>query len=123
MPETLREKATKKIHGPDANPSLLGDPISIKAESSDTVPTRDEEGARPSSPEPSAGPQRGDGGGGRGGETLREKAAKKLSGPDANPSQLGDPISLKNETTPGVPAESERGAASEEDVVKWDSKL
>lgn len=44
--ETLREKATKKLHGPDANPSQLGDPISLKAETSDNVPTPNEEGAK-----------------------------------------------------------------------------
>lgn len=44
--ETLREKATKKLNGPNANPSQLGDPISLKAETSDNVPTPDEEGAR-----------------------------------------------------------------------------
>ncbi|KAI0799160.1 hypothetical protein GGR55DRAFT_518607 [Xylaria sp. FL0064] len=117
MPETLREKASKKIKGPDANPSQLGDPISVKAENSDTVPTKDEAGS--SSPSPSSSKPRSS----RGGETLREKAVKKLNGPDANPSQLGDPISLKNETTPGLPVDSERGADKDEKVVKRDSKL
>ncbi|KAI8955646.1 hypothetical protein F4801DRAFT_574389 [Xylaria longipes] len=116
MPETLREKAVKKTHGPDANPSQLGDPISLKAETSDTVPTDGEDGARSSSSR-SSKPQSS------GGETLREKAAKKLNGPDANPSQLGDPISLKNETSSGVPVDSERGARSEKRVIKRDSKL
>ncbi|KAI0448880.1 hypothetical protein F5B21DRAFT_87097 [Xylaria acuta] len=120
MPETLREKAVKRTHGPDANPSQLGDPISIKAETSDTVPTDEEDGARPSS-SPSSSP-RSSNPQSTGGETLREKAAKKLNGPDANPSQLGDPTSLKNETSSGVPVDSERGARSEE-VVKRDSKL
>lgn len=49
----------------------------------------------------------------KGGETLREKAAKKLHGPDANPSQLGDPISLKAETSDHVPTPSEGGAQKE----------
>ncbi|KAI9158265.1 hypothetical protein HJFPF1_06257 [Paramyrothecium foliicola] len=44
--ETLREKATKKLHGKGANPSQLGDPISVKAETSDTVPTDGEQGSR-----------------------------------------------------------------------------
>ncbi|KAI0975272.1 hypothetical protein F4678DRAFT_321760 [Xylaria arbuscula] len=126
MPETLREKASKKIQGPDANPSQLGDPISIKAENSETVPTDDEAGASssPSSSSkslPSSKSLSSNNSGG--GETLREKAAKKLNGPDANPSQLGDPISLKNETSPGIPVESERGADCQEKVVKRDSKL
>ncbi|RYP33446.1 hypothetical protein DL767_004724 [Monosporascus sp. MG133] len=44
-------------------------------------------------------------------ETLREKAAKKMHGPGANPSQLGDPTSLKNETSDRDPTDDERGAA------------
>ncbi|KAI1313950.1 hypothetical protein F5Y03DRAFT_389438 [Xylaria venustula] len=119
MPETLREKATKKIQGPDANPSQLGDPISIKAENSETVPTDGEAGASSSSSS-SKSPSNSSSGDG---ETLREKAAKKLNGPNANPSQLGDPISLKNETSPGIPVDSERGADGQEKVVKRDSKL
>ncbi|KAI1424461.1 hypothetical protein F5Y12DRAFT_445123 [Xylaria sp. FL1777] len=121
MPETLREKASKKIQGPDANPSQLGDPISLKAENSDNVPTEDEAGASSSSS--SSSKSQGSSRRHSGGETLREKAAKKLSGPDANPSQLGDPISLKNETSPGVPVDSERGAKSDEEIVKRNSKL
>ncbi|KAI1128766.1 hypothetical protein F5Y10DRAFT_167726 [Nemania abortiva] len=118
MPDTLREKASKTIHGPDANPTQLGDPISLKAETSDYVPTEEEGGDNPPSSS-SSPPTRSHG---SKGQTLREKAAKKLNGPNANPSQLGDPTSLKNETTPGVPVDSQRGAKSEE-VVKRDSKL
>ncbi|KAI3398355.1 hypothetical protein diail_9447 [Diaporthe ilicicola] len=108
--EKLREKATKALHGPNANPSQLGDPISLKAEASDHIPKPDEAGAQSSSPAPpsSKSPSRQKGGG----ETLREKAAKKLHGPDANPSQLGDPISLKAEQSDNVPAPSEEGAHS-----------
>lgn len=123
--ETLREKATKKLHGPDANPSQLGDPISLKAESSDTNPTKDEAGAKSTSPSSSSSsssqaqkshvsPASKSGGG----ETLREKATKKLHGPDANPSQLGDPISLKAETSDNVPKPDEAGAKG-----KRESKL
>lgn len=46
--ETLREKATRKLHGGNGekpNPSMLGDPVSLKAETSPTVPTENEEGA------------------------------------------------------------------------------
>lgn len=41
------------------------------------------------------------------GESLKEKAEKKLRG---NPSQLGDPVSLKAEVSNRIPAESEKGA-------------
>ncbi|XXH06104.1 hypothetical protein Hte_012549 [Hypoxylon texense] len=115
MPETLRERATKKLQGPDANPSQLGDPISLKAERSDNMPTEEEEGAH-ESPQPSSNNKnqtgKKDKNGNKDGddESLREKAMKKLHGPDANPSQLGDPISLKAETSDTIPAESEEGA-------------
>ncbi|KAI0203549.1 hypothetical protein F4808DRAFT_417100 [Astrocystis sublimbata] len=123
MPETLREKAMKKVDGPNANPSQLGDPISMKAETSDYAPTDEEDGIRSSSSRSLSSPSSTSGRKAGGEETLREKAAKKLNGPDANPSQLGDPISMKNETTAGVPTDSERGADSDETVTKRDSKL
>ncbi|KAF7559513.1 hypothetical protein G7046_g4649 [Stylonectria norvegica] len=44
--ETLREKATKALHGEGSNPSQLGDPISLKAETSDTSPTDQDYGSR-----------------------------------------------------------------------------
>lgn len=109
--EKLREKATKALHGPNANPSQLGDPISLKAETSDNIPKPDEAGAGSSSGSNSSSPGAGAAAAARrGGETLREKATKKLKGPDANPSQLGDPISLKAEAVDHVPTPSEEGA-------------
>lgn len=121
MPETLREKATKEIKGPGANPSQLGDPISLKAESSEHVPTEEEKGATKtseSSPDPGGIEKNGQNGKSKGDESLREKAVKKLHGPDANPTQLGDPISLKAETTDDIPTDGEEGAHS-----KRESKL
>ncbi|KAH8775466.1 hypothetical protein F5883DRAFT_518876 [Diaporthe sp. PMI_573] len=106
--ETLREKAAKSLHGPNANPSQLGDPISLKAETSDNIPKPDEAGSQ-SSPTP---PSRSVSSGRAGGEKLREKAARKLHGPDANPSLLGDPISLKAEQSSNVPTPGEDGAHS-----------
>ncbi|KAI0106031.1 hypothetical protein F4814DRAFT_430285, partial [Daldinia grandis] len=91
MPETLREKATKRLQGPDANPSQLGDPISIKAEQSDTIPTKQEEGAanasESSSRDSKQSSKNSKGNENMDRETLREKATKKLQGPNANPSQ------------------------------------
>ncbi|KAH7034614.1 uncharacterized protein B0I36DRAFT_316632 [Microdochium trichocladiopsis] len=52
---------------------------------------------------------------GKDNETLREKAAKKLHGPGANPSQLGDPISLKSETSERIPKPEEAGAHGQKD--------
>jgi hypothetical protein len=43
--DTLRTKAAQKLHGEDGeNPSQLGDPIGLKAETSERVPT-DEAGS------------------------------------------------------------------------------
>lgn len=116
--ETLREKASKKLNGPDANPSMLGDPISLKAEGSNTNPTPDEAGVARSS-SLSSNPSQGESGARNSGnkqgsrspgeKTLREKAAKKLKGPEANPSQLGDPISLKAEASNHIPTPDEAG--------------
>lgn len=105
--ENLREKATKALHGPNANPSQLGDPVSLKAEASDRIPKPEEAGSQPSPSISSSGS-----GSGAGGEKLREKAVKKLHGEGANPSQLGDPISLKAEQSDNVPTPGEEGAHS-----------
>lgn len=120
MPEKLREKAAKVIHGEGANPSQLGDPISLKAEQRDHVP-KPEEGAKSSSTPSSSkelhdvdkGPNNVSKGGGK--ETLREKATKKLNGPNANPSLLGDPISLKAEQSDHIPTPEEEGAKGNRD--------
>lgn len=111
--EKLREKATKSLHGPNANPSQLGDPVSLKAEASDNIPKPEEAGSRSSSSTPSFKSGGGSGSGsGTGEEKLREKAVKKLHGEGANPSQLGDPISLKAEQSDNVPTPGEEGAHS-----------
>jgi hypothetical protein len=112
MPEKLREKASKALHGSDANPSQLGDPVSLKAEQSGNVPKPDEEGAQSSSSLPSNSAQQRGTSNKSGGHhnTLREKATKHLHGPDANPTQLGDPISLKAEQSDHVPKPEEQGA-------------
>ncbi|GAB7350846.1 hypothetical protein MBLNU459_g1377t1 [Dothideomycetes sp. NU459] len=76
------------------NPSQLGDPVSLKAETSNTTPTDND---RPNK----AGSSRG---GGQGGEhkTLKQVAQ------ETNPSQLGDPISLKAETSDSEPTDQDR---------------
>lgn len=43
---------------------------------------------------------------------LRQLAAEKLHGKGSNPSQLGDPISLKAETANSAPTDNDRGASS-----------
>jgi hypothetical protein len=77
------------------NPSQLGDPVSLKAETSDTQPTKDDLGAK-------------GGSGGDGKKTLKERAEEKLA--SGNPTQLGDPVSLKAETSDTEPTPDDRGA-------------
>lgn len=85
--ETLREKASRKLHGKDANPSQLGDPISLKAETSSLVPTEEEEGAQTHG---NAVPNdEGYGSKGNLDDNLREQAVEAVKGA----TQLGDPVS------------------------------
>ncbi|MCJ1285240.1 hypothetical protein MMC26_004580 [Xylographa opegraphella] len=90
--KSLKELATE-------NPTQLGDPVSLKAETADSEPTEHDKGASsPSSqanpPSPSEKPQ-----------SLKELATQ-------NPSQLGDPVSLKAETAASEPTDQDRGASS-----------
>ncbi|KAI9725864.1 MAG: hypothetical protein M1828_002493 [Chrysothrix sp. TS-e1954] len=112
----------------NTNPSQLGDPISLKAETADSSPTEHDRGAkggakegpRPPLYEPQGGTgpkssksqesgmedaqgkaEQGAGGSGKGGkETLADKAKK-------NPTAIGDPVSLKSETGEGGRSDDE----------------
>ncbi|KAF7185061.1 hypothetical protein HII31_13684 [Pseudocercospora fuligena] len=75
------------------NPSQLGDPVSLKAETSKTEPTEQDR------------PNKNDGDG----KTLKQKAEEKLK---KNPSAIGDPVSLKAETSDNEPTDQDRGAKS-----------
>lgn len=113
--KTLREMA---LETNKTNPSQLGDPISLKAETSSTSPTNQDRGASSSASRindtktiaPS--PTEGDTERQKGGKavdrhkTLRQRAMDKL---EDNPSQLGDPVSLKAETADSEPTENDRG--------------
>jgi hypothetical protein len=113
--KTLREAA---LETNEANPSQLGDPVSLKAETSSNSPTSQDRGASSSpcnseinkiAPAPTKGNRGGDRKGGIDGhKTLRQRAMEKL---DENPSQLGDPVSLKVETAESEPTDNDRGAA------------
>lgn len=115
--ESLREKAMKKVHGKDANPSQLGDPVSIKAETSSNVPTDNESGSTTlRGSEDSRGS--GDGAGGRGaGEDGTGSRSRRLTRREqaigGNPSMLGDPISVKAEKEDrAINAEEEEASTS-----------
>ncbi|MCJ1476188.1 hypothetical protein MMC13_004853 [Lambiella insularis] len=84
-----------------ANPSQLGDPVSLKAESADSQPTDQDRGAQ----SPSSDSKSGSTTGNRPSKSLKELAKE-------NPTQLGDPVSLKAETADSEPTDQDRGASS-----------
>jgi hypothetical protein len=90
--KSLKQIATEKN---TSNPSQLGDPVSLKAETSSTQPTKDDLGAKGSHE-------------GKGEKTLKQRAQEKID--KGNPSQLGDPVSLKAETSDTVVSGDDRGA-------------
>lgn len=79
----MKEKAEESLKN---NPSALGDPVSLEAETSSKKPAESEEGA------PKAGK-----------DTNASQTQK--------PSQIGDQVSLEAETSDKKPAESEEGAS------------
>ena len=85
------------------NPTLLGDPVSLKAESADSEPTDQDRGASSSSDQPPLPTHT---------RANDPKPAKKLKDlATQNPSQLGDPVSLKAETADSSPTSADRGAS------------
>ncbi|EMF16655.1 uncharacterized protein SEPMUDRAFT_33315, partial [Sphaerulina musiva SO2202] len=70
------------------NPTLIGDPVSLKAETSNTGDLDGDDAQQ---------------GGKKGKKSLKELAK-------GNPSQLGDPVSLKAETSDTEPTDQDRGA-------------
>ena len=91
--ESLRAKAARKLHGKDANPSMLGDPVSVKAESTTHVPTDSEAGSQTTTLRGSESSDRGsDGAGGQ----------RRV-----NPTMLGDPVSSTAETVERRPEEEQ----------------
>lgn len=141
--KSLKDLAQDKLDS--GNASQLGDPISLKAETSDNSPTPDEAGAV-ADPE-AAGPEdtstKGSGGSGSAGRKEQaqknvneakktepsggqgggkeKKSLKEMA--ESNPSMLGDPVSLKNESSESEPTEKDRGAMSNEERQKRGSKL
>lgn len=89
------------------NPSQLGDPVSLRAETSNTKPTPDDLGAKVDSGRRSGTSQGSGNGDVKGGKSLKQRAQEKL---DTNPSQLGDPVSLKAETSDTEVTGDDRGA-------------
>lgn len=124
--ESLRAKAVRKLHGKGGNPSQLGDPISVKAETSDTVPTDDESGETTLRGSEDSGLGAEVGGGRRASHDSRDGSSSHRSqrhhptrreqAVGGNPSMLGDPVSVKAETEQRPINAEEEDAASESTV-------
>ena len=99
MAPSLKDKAE---HSLKSNPSAVGDPVSLKAETSNSEPTDKDE--------PNKG---GDG---------KKKTLKQVA-EDSNPTMLGDPVSLKAETSDSEPTDDDRGASDTERTKKRESNL
>jgi len=89
--KSLKQIAEEKN---SAAPSQLGDPVSLKAETSDNQPTEQDK--------PNKQPNKIDG------KSLKEVAQDKMG--KGNASQIGDPVSMKAETADSEPTEQDRGA-------------
>ncbi|KAJ9638165.1 uncharacterized protein PV06_04854 [Exophiala oligosperma] len=99
--KTLKELSIK------SNPTALGDPVSLKAETSDTEPTEE---ARPNKAVD-------------GGKSLKDIAQQDLQeAKTGNRSMLGDPVSLKAETSDKDPFEDDQMGGLT-DRKERDSKL
>ena len=113
------------------NPSAIEDPVSLKSETSDKNPTYEEDGAserqsqRSSDPNhvTNLAPTEGDieqkqGASGKEAKSLKQRAEEGLN--KGNATMLGDPVSLKAETSDTEPTEHDRGARGE---TKRESKI
>ncbi|KAL6253196.1 hypothetical protein RBB50_000919 [Rhinocladiella similis] len=97
--KTLKESAK-------SNPTVLGDPVSLKAENSDTEPTEKD---RPNKADK--------------GKSLKDVAQQDLQeAKKGNFSMLGDPVSLKAETSERDPVEDDQ-MGNITDRKERDSKL
>ena len=85
--QSLKDLAQEKSK---TNPTQLGDPISLKAETSDNEPTEND---RPN-------------------KSIQGRAVNQAPGEKKKdkPTQLGDPVSLKSETSNSEPTEHDGGA-------------
>ena len=73
------KKSLKEVA--QSNPSQIGDPVSLKAETSDTQPTEQDK--------PNKAPNKTSERGSEGKKSLKEIAQEKMK---TNPSMLGDPV-------------------------------
>lgn len=85
------------------NPSRLGDPTSLKAETAETQPTQRD---------------RGGSGADAKGDSPEKKQLSLKEAAMRNPTALGDPVSLKAEKSDTEVTEGDRGALRDSDEVK-----
>jgi hypothetical protein len=97
--DSLKSKAEASLK---KNPTALGDPVSLKAETSDTKPTEKDQ---PNS----------------GSATEEKRSLKEMA--QSNPTMLGDPVSLKAETSDTEPTPDDRGALGTQKEQKRQSKI
>lgn len=90
-----------------ANPTQLGDHVSLKAEAADSEPTDEDRGAQssPASSSTSKDTSSKSNNNQQGPKKLKDLAKE-------NPSMLGDPVSLKAEAADSAPTNEDRGAQS-----------
>ncbi|KAI8280206.1 hypothetical protein K4K56_012330 [Colletotrichum sp. SAR 10_98] len=113
-PQQKQPERLKHVAG--GNPSQLGDPVSLKAEVSKLVPTEGDQGAQSSGGASNKkggvlGAKNSDGSPVQDKEKKRLKQIAEENNEAGNPSQLGDPVSLKAETSstePGGEADGQR---------------
>ena len=129
-----RQIATDKIHGKGTNPSQLGDPVSLKAEENVQAPTptegdqseSDKEGNHREPPSSSGGSY---GSTMKDGRTLKGMMKDKIEQAEKNkgenPTLLGDPTSLKSETTTAKedPTDHDNGPSGDSGSKQRRSKL
>jgi len=95
--KTLKEVAKDTLA---KNPTALGDPVSLKAEKSDTQPTEKD---KPNKSAEAEAERKRTGGTSEGKKSLAEAAM-------SNPTLLGDPVSLKAERSDSQITPDDRGA-------------
>jgi hypothetical protein len=104
-----------------SNSTAMGDPVSLEAETSDSSPTEQDRANSSSTSRPTGGDEGSDSGSGQ--KSLKEVAKEDLNeAKKGNRSMLGDPVSLKAETTEKDPA-GDDNIGELTDNMKRDSKL
>ena len=108
----MQQKSLKQ--SASENPSLIGDPTSLKAEQSETQPRNENDSDLPSSTRAIPDSSESQNQGPKGTQTQQKSKQHKTLKEAAmeNQTMLGDPVSLKAETADSHPTENDMGASS-----------